>query len=209
MSSKPGRRRRKIALWSALALLVLVLLGNLFLFTGSPVPCEVVDDYKGLRLECVFEVAAKPEAVWETLTRTDEPLPYYFDAILEAEMRPGGRWRFVTDDRARFLAGGEIVTLDSPRRFRQTFLAADLDDPASRLTVDLEAVDGGCRVHLVHDRFPRRTETFRRFRRAHPIALSALVGLLENGEIPTRARLYTLIFKPGMKLFTVRAEPWN
>ena len=67
----------------------------------------------------------------------------------------------------------------------------------------------GCRVSLVHDRFQRRTATYRRFRRAHPLALSALKSLLETGELPVRARLYTALFKPGMKAFTVRAEPWD
>jgi len=189
-------------------LLAFLLSGAVFLFTGSRVQCEEIEDYRGLRLECVFDIAASTEVVWTSLTRTGEPLPYYFDAILEAEMRMGGRWRFLTDDRERLLAGGEITAVQPPSRFQQTFEAADLDDPASRITVDLHETDSGCRVTLTHDRFPRRTETYRRFRRAHPLALSALVSLLEEGELPLRARLYTLIFKPGMKLLTVRAEPW-
>ena len=63
-------------------------------------------------------------------------------------------------------------------------------------------------VTLVHDRFPRKTTTYRRFSKAHPIAMSALEAWVEDGELPLRAKLYTLIFKPGMKTFTVRAEPW-
>ena len=62
---------------------------------------------------------------------------------------------------------------------------------------------------LVHDRFPGKTPTYRRFRRAHPLALSAMKAHLETGNLPIRARLYTIIFKPGMKLFTTRAEPWE
>lgn len=73
----------------------------------------------------------------------------------------------------------------------------------------LEEAPVGCRVVLTHDRFERKTETYRRFRRAHPLALSALKAYLETGELPVRARLYTALFKPGMKTFTVRAEPWD
>ncbi len=124
-------------------------------------------------------------------------------------MRPGGRWRFVTDDRQRLLAGGEILALEPPRRFVQSFVAADLDDPPSRISVELTPTATGTRVVLVHDGFDRRTTTYRRFRRAHPLALSALESLLETGRLPFRARLYTAIFKPGMKLATVRAEPWE
>ncbi len=203
---KRGARRLLALVASTLAAVVL---GATFLFSGSEVTCAELADPEGARLRCEFVVTAPPAAVWEAFTRTGEPQPYYFDAVLEAEMRPGGRWRFLTDDRERLLASGQIVSIEPPHRFVQTFAAADLDDPPSRITVELQAVPAGCRVVLVHDGFPRRTATYRRFRRAHPLALGALKALLEAGELPIRARLYTAIFKPGMKLFTVRAEPWD
>ena len=114
----------------------------------------------------------------------------------------------MTDDLERLLAGGEILVVEPPVRFEQSFRAADLDDPASRITVELRETEAGTDVTLVHDRFPRKTTTFRRFRRAHPLALSALKAQLETGQPPLRARVYTAIFKPGMKRFTIRAEPW-
>ncbi len=204
------RKRLRLAAAVVLGLALLVVLGAAFLFSGSEVACEEETGADGgPRLECAFEVAAPPAAVWEALTATGEPRPFYFDAVLEAELRPGGRWRFLTDDLERLLAHGEVLVLEPPRRLAQSFVAADLDDPASRLAVELEPTPSGCRVRLVHDRFAGETETFRRFRRAHPLALSALKSLLETGELPLRARLYTLIFKPGMKTFTVRAEPWD
>ena len=171
--------------------------------------CSEVASSSGPSLRCEFDVAVQPAAVWHAFTRTETPQPHYFDAVLQAEMRPGGRWRFVTDNRERLLAGGEVLAMEPPRRFAQSFAAADLDDPPSRLTVELTPTAGGTRVLLVHDRFAARTTTYRRFRRAHPLALSALKSLLETGRLPWRARLYTAIFKPGMKLATVRAEPWD
>ena len=186
-----------------------VVVAGVALFGGSEVGCTELLEADGPQLRCDFAVDAPPDAVWEALTRAGEPRPYYFDAVLEAEMRPGGRWRFVTENRERLLAGGEILGLEPRRRFAQSFVAADLDDPPSRVTVELEAVAGGCRVLLVHDRFERETATYRRFRRAHPLALSAMKAVLETGELPLRARIYTAIFKPGMKYTTVRAEPWD
>ena len=38
------------------------------------------------------------------------------------------------------------------------------EDVPSRITIDLEEIPEGTRVLLVHDRFERRTETYRRFR---------------------------------------------
>ena len=52
-----------------------------------------------------------------------------------AELTPGGRWRFVTDDLERLLASGEVLVVDPPYRFEQSFEAADLDDPPSKAMV--------------------------------------------------------------------------
>ncbi len=193
----------------AFSLAAIVALGAVFLFSGSSAVCTEIVQGGAPRLRCKLDMAAAPETVWEAFTRTGEVRPHYFDAILEAEMRPGGRWRFVTDDRQRLLAGGEILVLEPPRRFVQSFEAADLDDPPSRITVELRPVSTGTEVILIHDGFASRTRTYRRFRRAHPLALGALASLLETGRLPLRTRIYTAIFKPGMKLATVRAEPWD
>ena len=211
MSSGPPRRARLLKRLAALAagLAAIVALAGLFLFGGAAKVCAETEGPGGPRLRCQLEVAAPPTAVWRAFTRTETPRPHYFDAVLQAEMRPGGRWRFVTDNRERLLAGGEILELEPPRRFVQSFSAADLDDSPSRITVELTPAGGGTRVLLVHDGFAGRTTTYRRFRRAHPLALTALKSLLETGRLPLRARLYTAIFKPGMKLATVRAEPWD
>ncbi len=188
---------------------MLVALAAGYLFGGSDAGCAASTGDGGPELRCELAVGASPEAVWAAFTRTEVPRPFYFDAILQADLRPGGRWRFVTDDRRRLLAEGEILAVDAPVRFSHTFAAADLSDPPSRITVEIATSNGGSRVTLVHDGFERRSRTFERFRRAHPLALSALRSHLETGELPLRARLYTVLFKPGMKLFTVRAEPWR
>ena len=202
------RRSTTWGLGILVAAALIVLFGGAWLFSGADVPCAEIRTEDGPGLRCGFDVAAPPAAVWSAFTATGEPRPYYFDAVLQAELRPGGRWRFVTDDLERLLAGGEILTVEPPRRFAHTFAAADLDDPPSRIAVVLEPAGGGSRVELVHDRFAGDTATYRRFRRAHPLALSALKAYLETGRLPLRARLYTAIFAPGMKLFTARAEPW-
>jgi uncharacterized protein YndB with AHSA1/START domain len=196
-------------LWALAVGVTLVLVGGVFLFAGSTVVCAEERGEEGPALRCAFEVETTPEMVWAAFVGTGESRPYYFDAVLQADLRPGGRWRFVTDDLQRALAGGEILAFEPPRRLAQTFEAADLDDPPSRVAVALTAVSGGTRVELVHDRFSQETATYRRFHRAHPLALSAMKSVLETGELPIRARIYRVIFEPGMKLFTVRAEPWS
>jgi len=200
--------RRRI-LWTTAAIAAAAVVGTLALFSGSTVTCAEQGGDAGPVLRCAFELAADRQAVWAAFVATGEPRPYYFDAVLQADLRPGGRWRFVTDDLQRLLAGGEVLVVDPPLRFAQTFAAADLDDAPSRITVELEAAGSGTLVVLVHDGFAAKTRTYRRFRRAHPIALSAMKSWLETGELPARARIYTAIFKLGMKSVSARAEPWE
>ena len=183
----PGSKRRKLAwrlaLGATLGLAALVGFAVSLLFSGSEVACAEAARAEDTHIRCAFVVAAPPEVVWAAFTTTDVPRAYYFDAVLEAEMRPLGRWRFVTEDRKRLLAGGKILTLDPPHRFAHTFAAADLDDAPSRITVELEAIDAGSHVVLVHDRFSGETRTYRRFRLAHPLAFQ-LAGL--HRRVPVR-----------------------
>lgn len=86
--------------------------GGVFLFSGSAVACAEERGGAGLALRCAFDVAAAPDAVWTAFAATDEPRPYYFDAVLQADLRPGGRWRFVTEDRSRLLAAGKILAFE-------------------------------------------------------------------------------------------------
>ena len=138
MSQGISPRRRRHLLLVFLGVVAVWLLGTAFLFTGTEVECgERVADDGGPELRCAFTVGAAPEAVWQAFTTTGEPQRHYFDAVLETQVqRPGsevgqparGRWRFVTSDRQRLLADGEIVAFEPPRRFVQSFRAADLDD---------------------------------------------------------------------------------
>lgn len=123
----PSAARPRFRFWlgAVLGLAAVFFIGVRLLFIGTEVACAQVApgrDEPGPQLRCAFQVAAPREAVWAAFTGTGEPRPYYFDAVLEAEMRPGGRWRFLTDDRERLLAGGEVLAIESPRRFEHTFL---------------------------------------------------------------------------------------
>jgi uncharacterized protein YndB with AHSA1/START domain len=203
-----GRTWRRV-IWVTVAAAGFAALLALGFFSGSTVGCERAGTEAAPELRCAFEVAAPRQEVWTAFVETEVPRSYYFDTVLQAELEAGGRWRFVTEDRGRLLAAGEIVELQPPARLEMTFAAADLEDAPSRLAVGLEAVDGGTRVEVTHGAFAGETATFRRFRRAHPLALSAMKSVLETGRLPLRARIYTAIFKPGMKWTTVRAAPWE
>ena len=177
-SAGPVRRggRWRWLLGVALLLAAHVPLSLGVLFGGTEVACVEAGGATDAELRCSFVVAAPPATVWEAFTTVGEPRAFYFDSVLEADLRPGGRWRFVTDDRQRLLAGGTIVALEPPRRFEQTFAAADLDDPPSRITVEIEPVADGSRVLLVHGGFASQRATRRTLRPSGCSAAARPVG---------------------------------
>lgn len=202
------RKRWKVLLGTVGGIALLAVLTGAWLFSGSEVVCEERSEANGFALHCPFTVAAPPEEVWKAFTETGVPRPYYFDAVLQARLGPGGPWRFVTDDLERLLAGGTVLATSPPHHFEHTFEAADLQDPPSRIQVEIQPTPEGSQVTLIHDQFQTKTETYRRFSKAHPLALNSLKTYLEEGKLPLKARLYTALFKPGMKYFTEKADPW-
>ena len=113
---RPGVRLLVRLAWIVAALVAAVVLVLLLLTTGTAVECAEAEGPGRPELRCDFIIARPAAEVWEAFARTDTPQPHYFDAVLQADMRPGGRWRFVTDDRKRLLAGGEILELQPPQR---------------------------------------------------------------------------------------------
>jgi uncharacterized protein YndB with AHSA1/START domain len=83
---------------------------------------------------------AEPEEVWEALTEA-ERLEEWFANDVELDAREGGEGTFRWDDGEERRA--TVRELDPPRR-----IVLDWDDEGS-VTIELEEVEDGTRVHVV------------------------------------------------------------
>jgi uncharacterized protein YndB with AHSA1/START domain len=81
---------------------------------------------------------------------------------------------------------GTVVEADPPRKLVTTWSFRRgpklRDDPPSRVTWKIDAAEDACKLTLVHDDFPRETETYRSVGSGWPVVLSSLKSLLETGE---------------------------
>jgi uncharacterized protein YndB with AHSA1/START domain len=107
----------------------------------------------GEALEITVELSALPERVFRALTRevTDWWVrPGVFDTReWAADPRPGGRWRAAGISRGQpYVATGEILELDSPRRFVHQWDGVGKPDAPSTLTYTLEPLPNGTRLTL-------------------------------------------------------------
>jgi uncharacterized protein YndB with AHSA1/START domain len=89
-------------------------------------------------------VAAPPERVWAALTDGRQTARWLRGMALDADWRPGGRLELARGDVVA--ARGEVLDVTPPRRLA---LAVDGGHgPATYLTWEIRAVDGGSIVHL-------------------------------------------------------------
>jgi len=126
-------------------------------------------------------VEAPPERIWAALTE-DEFTSQWWDRILQADWRPGGEVVLQAGNGARIDC--EVLTCEPHRRLAYTF---DCDGfpthPRSRVTWEIEEVEGGCLLRLVHDRFPRPDLGLHDVCRHWPTMVADLKRLLETGRV--------------------------
>lgn len=137
-----------------------------------------------------IDIDAPPQRVWEELTRTGEVLRFYFDSVLEGELRPGGKMRYVSPGGKHTFIEGEVVEFDAPRRFVHTFKFTDLAEPPQTVSFDLEPDGKGTRLTVRHEGLERAPRHGRRVDAGWTRILGDLGSWTRTGRVSasTRAR---------------------
>ena len=112
--------------------------------TDATTTVTLVGD-RGIRLERVFP--GPPELVWDVMT--DPGLiprwwgpAHHAPAVVEMDVRPGGRWRFEMDAHGTIFGfSGEYIEVQRPDRLVQTFVFDPYPD-AGQLDITHPAPEG-------------------------------------------------------------------
>lgn len=116
---------------------------------------------QGTRVFVVY-IKAKPNAVWDAITKPEWTERYGYGGIAEFDLRPGGAFRHLTDEGMRAMGAGdvavdgEVIESDPPRKLVQTWRMVMAPEMAaegfSRLTYEIgEAKDGVTKLTVIHD----------------------------------------------------------
>ena len=112
----------------------------------------------------VYRVYIKttPQKVWDAITKPEWTDRYGYGGRVEADLRPGGKFRHLTSDAMRaqgapeIAVDGEVIESDPPRKLVQTWRMAM--DPASaaegftRLTWEIAERQGGLtKLTVIHE----------------------------------------------------------
>ena len=107
-------------------------------------------------------IKAKPEAVWDAITKPEWTEKYGYGGQADYDLRPGGHYRGIAREEMRAMGApevavdGEVIEVDPPYRLVQTWrMAMDPEMAAegfTRVTYEIEETKGGStRLTVTHD----------------------------------------------------------
>lgn len=110
-----------------------------------------------------IEIAAPPERVFQALIEREQALQWgkgeaFQITLWEMDARPGGKWKFISEERKGSNAGkgiehhGEITEFDPPRALEYSWFASWHSNPSHRTLVrwDLTATKTGTHLKVTH-----------------------------------------------------------
>lgn len=146
-------------------------------------------------------IASPVDAVWKALTKTNERQPFYFDSMIEGELKPGAKYRYCTRDGKTTFIEGETVEFVPPTRWSHTFRFVDIPEPPGKVTFTLKP-EGTSTVVTVDHELEGRPKHEKRTARGWPFILGNLKQYVETGKISFGAR-----FQNGMMNLVVPLMP--
>ena len=136
------------------------------------------------------------EDVWNEITRTDQPIPAFFNNHMHvASMAPGSKLAMRSPDGKYTGVVGEILELDPPRRFAHTFQFTNLDEPPCRVIYDLEEVPDGVQFTLTVADITVGTKTAKQMNQGGNMIVNTLKSVIETGRPSFGTRMLFVLFK--------------
>lgn len=150
------------------------------------------------------------EAVWHEITRTDAPIPAFFNSRMHASgpLGPGARIAMRTPDGKNTGVVGEILEFDPPRRFAHTFKFTNLDDPECKVIYELEPRGDQVQFTLTIEDLPAGTKSAKQMLQGGTLIANTLKSVIETGRPSFGTRMLFVLFKVMPPPKKCRSENW-
>ena len=131
-------------------------------------------------------IRAPAERVWQALTSPEFTSQYFHATHVESTWQPGAPVRYEYAPGGAVAVEGEVLEALPPSKLAITWHVLYNDDAKveapSRVTFELETLDGQTRLRITHDRFVEGSVVQPEISKGWPWILSSLKSLLETGE---------------------------
>jgi uncharacterized protein YndB with AHSA1/START domain len=142
------------------------------------------------RFVYVTYIAAPPQRVWDALLEPGFTRRYWeHDNV--SDWKPGSTWEHRESGSGAVKLTGEVLEFAPPRRLVMTWNDPAHDSTASRsrVTIEVEPLEGLVRLTITHDQLAPGSDMQRGITAGWPRVVSSLKSLLETGTpLPTWAK---------------------
>ena len=156
-------------------------------------------------------INAPIQHVWDTLTKKDEVLPFFFGTVLHTTtLAPGAPIRMRSPNGKYTGVVGDVLEFEPPTRYAISFKFTNYDDPICKVTYDLKEIEGGTEFTLTSSEVPAGTKTAGQMKGGAEIITACLKKICETGKPTFMARF--IMFMSSMTAFMTpkacRSENW-
>jgi uncharacterized protein YndB with AHSA1/START domain len=137
----------------------------------------------GPKFVYVVYIASSPEKVFAALTDEKTSAQYWSGNRVVSDWKVGSPFALKLKPGMKDVVG-KVLAFDPPRRLAYTFQphhdGLEKEGP-SRVTFEIEPLQGQVRLTVTHDEFPAGSAAFEQVNRGWPHVLSSLKSFLETG----------------------------
>ena len=130
-------------------------------------------------------IAAPPARVWECLTSAAFTRLYWHGTNVHSDFEAGSPIEFLSED-GDVACAGKILQARHPHLLSYTWQFTrdpeTMNDPPSRVTFELEELDVGTRLTVIHDKLEEGCKTAELVTFGWPHVIAGLKTLAETGE---------------------------
>jgi len=128
-------------------------------------------------------IRTTPEKLWNAITNPEFTRQYWGGNENVSDWKPGSKWAHVTSDEQHVVRiVGKVVESVPPKRLVLTWADPSDEADVSRVTFQIEAVDGEVRLDVIHGEFMPGSDMVNKVSGGWPRVLSSLKSFLETGQ---------------------------
>ena len=151
------------------------------------------------------------EDVWNEITRTDQPIPAFFNTRMDIKTLARGSKLAMRSGNGKYTGVvGTVIDVVPLKRFSYTFKFTNFNDPECVVINELEEVEGGVQFTLTIENLPEGTKTAKQMVQGGKMIVNTLKAVIETGRPSFGIRMLFVLFKllEPFSPKSTRSENW-